>query len=382
MDAFSNIFSMNKSDAKKAGNFTFITNYFKNPSKQLEEGSDWNQNRWKEFFMGCFMSLLAVMYIGVVSANFIFFSKLPRENIPGEETIHTYFPVAADSPFFSKFFSYPVSDRDYGDYQTGTTDDIETKYGGHLRKLNIPPTGVGDSMFRRFPYNLMDYDPENTENWVKQFFYGRLSWLGRTVAATYIFWRKLIQVVLTGTNRVGNFLKILIALATVTAVVAGPMFLLSLGKQYKGFNFSGFSSIAIASIFIISITQAKYDRANSYLWGAFGPIFQFIFMLLFDIPMLTAIGGTISGFVMPLQFIFTFLLPFNAIMNHGQILDNMGEITGALGIIYTAFCVLFAQLYLNKTIFSGMILVIIPYLLLQIVKFFKWLIKSLKTKSD
>lgn len=382
MDAFSNIFSMNKGDAKKAGNFTFITNYFKNPSKQLEEGSEWNQNQWKEFFMGCFMSLFAVMYIGVVSANFIFFSKLPTENIPGEETIHTYFPVAADSPFFSKFFSYPVSDRDYGDYQTGTTDDIETKYGGHLRKLNIPPTGFGDSWFKRFPYNLMDYDPEMTGNWVKQFFYGRLSWLGRTVAATYIFWRKLIQVVLTGTNRVGNFLKILIALLTVTAVVAGPMFLLSLGKQYKGLNFTGFSPIVIASMFIISITQAKYDRANSYLWGAFGPFFQVIFMCIFDIPMLAAMGTTISGFVMPLQFIFTFLLPFNAIMNNGQILDNMGEITGALGIIYTAFCVLFAQLYLNKTIFSGMLLVIVPYLLLQIVKFFKWLIKSLKTKSN
>ena len=107
-----------------------------------------------------------------------------------------------------------------------------------------------------------------------------------------------------------------------------------------------------------------------------------IFMIIFDIPMLTAMGGTISGFAMPLQFIFTFLLPFNAIMNNGQILDNMGEITGALGIIYTAFCVLFAQIYLNKTIFSGMLLVIVPYLLLQIVKFFKWLVKSLKTKSN
>jgi len=376
MDAFSNIFSMNKGNAKKAGNFTFITNYFKDPSKQLKKGSDWNQNRWKEFFMGCFISLFAVMYIGVVCANFIFFSKLPTENIPGEETIHTYFPVAAD------IFSYPVSDRDYGDYQTGTTDDIETKYGGHLRKLNIPPTGFGDSMFMRFPYNLMDYDPEMTDNWVKQFFYGRLSWLGRTVAATYIFWRKIIQVVLTGTNSVGNFLKILIALATVTAVVAGPMFLLSLGKQYNGLNFTGFSSIVIASIFIISITQARTDRAESYLWATLGPIFQFILMIIFDIPMLTTFATTIAGFVMPLQFIFTFLLPFNAIMNHGQILDNMGEITGALGIIYTAFCVLFAQIYLNKTVFSGMILVIIPYLLLQIAKFFKWLIKSLKTKSE
>lgn len=373
---------MNTDKVNKAGNFTFITNFFKNPSKQLKEGSEWNDNQWKEFFTGCFISIFIVMYIGVVSANFIFFSKLPIGNIPGEETIHTYFPVAADSSFFSKFISYPVSDRDYGDYQTGTTDEIETKYGGNLKKLNIPPTGFDDSKYKRFPYNLMDYDPETTNNWVKQFFYGRLSWLGRTVAATYIFWRKIIQLVLTGTNKVGNFLKIILALLTMTVVVAGPNFVLTMGREYNGLNFSSFSSIVIASIFIISITQAKYDRANSYLWGAFGPIFQLLFMFMFDIPMLSVIGGAISGFVMPLQFIFTFLVPFNAIMNHGEILNNMKEITGALGILYTAFCVLFAQLYLNKTVFSGMIIVIIPYLLLQIVKFFKWLIKSLKTKDN
>ena len=121
--------------------------------------------------------------------KFYIFSKLPRENIPGEETIHTYFPIAAESSFFSKYMG-DVPDRDYGEYQTGTTDDIETKYGGHLRKLNIPPTGFSDNVFLRFPYNLMDYDPESTENWIKQFFYGRLSWIGRTIAATYIFGEK------------------------------------------------------------------------------------------------------------------------------------------------------------------------------------------------
>ena len=373
--------SFNKKKLNKVGNFEFIRNYFKNPSQQFEKGSDWDDNKWKEFFIGCFASLLVVIYIGVVAANFIFFSKLPRENIPGEETIHTYFPIAAESSFFSKYMG-DVPDRDYGEYQTGTTDDIETKYGGHLRKLNIPPTGFSDNVFLRFPYNLMDYDPETTENWIKQFFYGRLSWIGRTIAATYIFWRKMIQLVLTGSNRVGNLLKIIIAFAMIAFVMIGPQFLLTLGKKYNGINFTGFSSVVIGSIFIISLTQARFNRANSYLWAAFGPLFQIIFLLIFDLPMLGFFGSTIGGFIMPLQFIFTFLLPFNAIMNNGQILDNMNEIKGALGIIYTFFCVIFAQVYLNKTVFSGMILVIVPYLLLQIVKFFKWLIKTLKSKGD
>lgn len=383
---------MNKGDVNKVGDFTFITKYFKNSSKQLEEGSDWNKNQWKEFFLGCSMAFFSVMYIGVVCANFIFFSKLPTKNISGQETIHTYFPVAANSSFFSKFFG-AVEERDYGEYQNGTSDDIETKYGGHLRKLNIPPTGVsGGNAFMRFPYNLMNYDPEYEVSWVKQIFYGRLSWLGRTVAATYIFWRKLIQLVLTGTNSVGNFWKIFLTVVTIAFVVAGPKFVWSLGKEYTGLNFAGFSSIVMASFVIISVTQARFNTDYKYLWGAgsvggkvgngIGKIFQLIFCIIFDIPMLGAFGGTIGGFVMPLQFIFTFLLPFNAIMNTGQILNNMAEIRGALGIIYTGFCVLLAQLYLNKTVFSGMLLVIVPYLLLQIVKFFKWLIISLKTKSE
>jgi len=104
MDAFSNIFSMNKSDAKKAGNFTFITNYFKNPSKQLEEGSDWNQNRWKEFFMGCFMSLLAVMYIGVVSANFIFFLNYQEKIFQERKPFIHISPLPQIVPFFQNFF--------------------------------------------------------------------------------------------------------------------------------------------------------------------------------------------------------------------------------------------------------------------------------------
>ena len=95
--------SIDKKKLKKIGNFEFIMNYFKNPSEQFEKGSDWDDNKWKEFFIGCSASLLVVIYIGVVSANFIFFSKLPREIIPGEETIHTYFPIAAESSFFSKF---------------------------------------------------------------------------------------------------------------------------------------------------------------------------------------------------------------------------------------------------------------------------------------
>jgi len=368
-------------DINKIGNFEFIRNYFKNPSKQLEKGSDWDDNKWKEFFIGCFASLLVVIYIGVITANFIFFSKLPRENIAGEETIHTYFPIAAESSFFSKYMG-DVADRDYGEYQTGTTDDIETKYGGRLRKLNIPPTGFTDNVFLRFPYNLMDYDPETTESRIRQFLYGRLSYYGRTIAATYIFWRKMIQLVLTGSNRVGNLLKIIIAFAMISFVIFGPQFLLTLGKMYYGINFTGFSSLVIASILIISLTQRKTDPSNSYINAGLGLFFQSIFAIFFDLPMLGLFGSTIGGFIMPLQFIFTFLLPFNAIMNNGQILDNMNEIKGALGIIYTFFCVIFAQLYLNKTVFSGMILVIVPYLLIQIVNFFNWLIKTLKSKGD
>ena len=379
--------SMSRDKANKVGDFTFIVNYFKNPSKQLEEGSEWKDNKWKEFFIGCSISFLTVMYIGVISANFIFFSKLPRENKFGEETIHTYFPIAAagpdeeENPFFRKFFSYPVLDRDYGDYQNGSSDDIETKYGGHLRKLNIPPTGVGNNWYLRFPYNLMNYRPETAQGWVRQFFYGRLSWIGRSVAATYIFWRKILHLIFNGTNSVGNLFKIIITLICILFVIAGPKFVLTLGKEYSGLNFSGFSSTLIISLLIISITQARFDTKNSYLWAGIGWVLQFFFLFMFDLPAIGIVGQFIGSFFIPLQFMFTFILPFNAIMNQGQILDNMKEIRGALALIYTALCVLFAQLYLNKTVFSGMLLVILPYLLLQVVRFFKWLTNSLKTKT-
>ena len=176
-----------------------------------KEAEEFKESKWRTFFLSCGASLIFVTYIAIVCANFIFFSKLPINISNGEETIHTYFPIANESSFISKFFSRPVSDRDFGEYRYGTTENIETSSGAKLSRLSIPPVGPSyGPWYLRFPYNLIEfgeYDYENA-NFIVAYFYARLAWLGRSTAAFYIFSRKICQLIFSGVSRVGNFLKI------------------------------------------------------------------------------------------------------------------------------------------------------------------------------
>ena len=40
-----------------------------------------------------------------------------------------------------------------------------------------------------------------------------------------------------------------------------------------------------------------------------------------------------------------------------------------------------AKIYLNDNIFTGMLIVVIPYVIVQIVNFIKWMFKAINTKK-
>ena len=85
--------------------FSGIFNAFKTGSiddiddRAKKEADEFKASKWGTFFLGCGTSLIFVTYIAIVCANFIYFSKLPINISIGEETIHTFFPIANESSF-------------------------------------------------------------------------------------------------------------------------------------------------------------------------------------------------------------------------------------------------------------------------------------------
>tara|TARA_B110000483_G_scaffold68665_2_gene85769 strand:+ start:1588 stop:2940 length:1353 start_codon:yes stop_codon:yes gene_type:complete len=356
-----------------------------------EEADEFKASKWGTFFLGCGTSLIFVTYIAIVCANFIYFSKLPINISIGEETIHTFFPIANESSFISKFFSRPVSDRDFGEYRYGTAENIETSSGAKLSRLLIPPVGSSDgSWYLRFPYNLIefgDYDYENA-NFLKAHFYARLAWLGRSTAVFYIFCRKICQLIFTGVSRVGNFLKILIAISVIGFVLFGLDLytIMTKNRDDSGFIsnfrylynilFNNFSIIAMVTFIIISITQIRFDIQRNFM----GIILSILSAFTLDPIVLFIFAFGVGSYALPTQFIATFVLPFNGIVNYDKIRNIIDGIKGSLGIIYAALCLMLAKIYLNDNIFTGMLLVVILYIIVQIVNFIRWMFKSINTK--
>ena len=380
-DYFSGIFN-----AFKTGNIDDIDDIAK------EEADEFKESKWGNFFSSCGTSLIFVTYIAIVCANFIYFSKLPINISNGEETIHTYFPIASESSFISKFFSRPVSDRDFGEYRYGTTENIETSSGAKLSRLLIPPVGSSDGpWYLRFPYNLIelgDYDYENAYSFTTHF-YARLAWLGRSTAAFYIFYRKICQLIFTGVSRVGNFLKILIAISVIGVVLFGLDLYTIMTQDEKNSDliynfrylynilFTNFSIIAMVTFIIISITQIRFDIQRNFI----GIILSILSAFTLDPIALFMFAFGVGSYALPAQFIATFVLPFNGIVNYDKIRNIIDDIKGSLGIIYAALCLMLAKIYLNDNIFTGMLLVVIPYIIVQIVNFIKWMFKAINTKK-
>lgn len=380
-DYFSGIFN-----AFETGNIDDIDDIAK------KEAEEFKESKWGIFFLRCGISLIFVTYIAIVCANFIYFSKLPINISNGEETIHTYFPIANESSFISKFFSRPVSDRDFGEYRYGTTEKIETSSGAKLSRLLIPPVGSSDgTQYLRFPYNLIelgDYDYENAYSFTTNF-YARLAWLGRSTAAFYIFYRKICQLIFSGVSRVGNFLKILIAISVIGVVLFGLDLYTIMTQDEKNSDliynfrylynilFTNFSMIAMVTFIIISITQIRFDIQRNFM----GIILSILSAFTLDPIALFMFAFGVGSYALPAQFIATFVLPFNGIVNYDKIRNIIDDIKGSLGIIYAALCLMLAKIYLNDNIFTGMLLVVIPYIIVQIVNFIKWMFKAINTKN-
>jgi len=137
-------------DSNKIFNFDFYINLFKSKGKNLK-GESKKPNEWKKFFMGCGVSIIGVLIIGAVGANFIYYSRLITNDPTGdddEESLGTYFPIP-EKLNYALFVG--KNSGDFGPYETGT-DANSVKAGGvSLSKFNIPPTGK-DGNRGRWPY--------------------------------------------------------------------------------------------------------------------------------------------------------------------------------------------------------------------------------------
>ena len=363
-------------DSKKIFNFDFYINLFKSKGKNLKAGPWPKQEEWNKFFMGCGVSVIGVLIIGAVGANFIYYSRLIPNDPTGdeqekssgtydptgdgdEESLGTYFPIP-DELNYALFVG--KNSGDFGPYETGT-DANSVKAGGvSLSKFNIPPTGK-DGNRGRWPYTeevFGDYsDRPNTFFDLKK----KKMWIIRTIAATYIFWRAILQYIFKGMHYCTGGIKLLISLIILGVFIFGPGLLMSLVNSDVKIVAGGFVGIIVASFYLMSILQIRWEWVYKL-----GMVWHALFSVV-DMAILTLVGSFVA-IAMTIQFILTFVPPFGPVLfNFMGAMEAMHDIKGSLGILYGFFIFVFAKQYLNNAILSGMTMIVVGYILVQMNKF-------------
>lgn len=347
-------------DSNKIFNFDFYINLFKSKGKNLKAGPWPKQEEWNKFFMGCGVSVIGVLIIGAVGANFIYYSRLIPNDPTGdgdEESLGTYFPIPDDLNY--ALFVGKNSD-DFGPYETGTRANSVKAGGVSLSKFNIPPTGKEGG---RWPYTGEAFAEYGDQSSTFFDFPKKKMWIIRTIAATYIFWRAILQYIFKGMRECTGGIKLLISLLILGVFIFGPGLLLSLVNSDVKIVAGGFVGIIVASFYLMSILQIRWEWVSNL-----GKVLHAI-LSIFDMAILSLVGSFVA-IAMTIQFILTFVPPFGPVLfNFMGAMEAMHDIKDSLGILYGFFIFVFAKQYLNNAILSGMTMIVVGYILVQMNKF-------------
>jgi hypothetical protein len=346
-------------DSNKIFNFDFYINLFNSKGKNLK-GEAEKPNEWTKFFMGCGVSVIGVLILGAVGANFIYYSKLNTDDPTGDDTdesLGTYFPIPKD-------LNYGVfagnESTDFGPYESGT-DATDVKAGSiSLSLFNIPPTGTDSKWMGRWPYSdemFDDYsDRPNTFFDLKK----KKMWIIRTITATYIFWRAILQYIFKAMKYCPGGFKLFLSLIILGVFIFGPGFLVSLVSDNTKIASGGFIGLIVASFYLMSILQIRWE----WVYGL-GKIWHLVFSIV-DMAILSVIGSFMA-IAFTIQFILTFIPPFGPFLfNFMGAMEAMHDIKDSLGILYGFFIFGLAKQYLNNAILSGMTLIVAGYILVNI----------------
>jgi len=360
--------------------FSFYKKLLKSKGGNLEEEAE-KPNKWIKFIRGCGVSIIGVIIVGAIGANFVYFSNLDTTSITGdgdEETIGTYFPIPEG---IRGGVLVGKAKEDFGLYDNGTPGNVKPA-SISLNKFNIPPSGSDGRILGRFPYYEGAFDKYHTGT---GFLEMRKSWYIRSIAATYIFWRGILQHLFKIMQKCSPGFKLILTLMFLAVFIGGPAMLTMFITDKKQPSSSGFMEMIAFSLIAISITQIRYpdfwnDEASLF-WTGVGPIVNLLFFLFADIGILT-MCGTFTAFAMVLQFILTFIPPFGPFLfNFSGMLTAMREIKQPLGILFGFFCIVFAQLHLNKAVFTGMTITVMLYILVELNSWRKGVYKSLTSSK-
>ena len=360
---------------------SFYKKLFESKGGNLKKEAE-KPNNWIEFFKGCGVSIIGVIILGAISANFVYFSKLDRGDVAGEgdeESLGTYFPIPDNLKY--GLFAGRFSD-DFGPYIDGTRANVKPGMIS-LSKFNIPPTGSEERLLGRFPYSEEVFDDyQDTTG----FFEMRKKWYIRTMAATYIFWRAILQKVFKVMSYCSPGFKLILSLMILAVFIGGPAAITSLISDTGKPSGKGFPAMILISLLAISITQIRHimwwKNDNGLFYGGIGLLINIAYFLLGD-SLALIFCGTITSVAVMLQFIGTFMPPFGPFLfNFSGMLDAMHVLKQPLGILFGFFCLVFAQLHLNKAVFSGMTIMVMLYILVELNNFRRRMYKSLISKNN
>ena len=188
-------------------------------------------------------------------------------------------------------------------------------------------------------------------------------WIIRTIAATYIFWRAILQYIFKGMHYCTGGIKLLISLLILGVFIFGPGLLMSLVNSDVKIVAGGFVGIIVASFYLMSILQIRWEWVYKL-----GMVWHALFSVV-DMAILSLVGSFVA-IAMTIQFILTFVPPFGPVLfNFMGAMEAMHDIKDSLGILYGFFIFVFAKQYLNNAILSGMTMIVVGYILVQMNKF-------------
>ena len=369
--------------------FSFYKKLLKSKGGNLEEEAE-KDNDWTEFIKGCGVSIIGVIIVGAIGANFVYFSKLDTISTDGtsdEETIGTYFPIPNGITAgvlvgkTEKLNGEINGENTFGLYHKGNPGNV-TPASIALNKLHIPPTGSDDR--GRFPYYEAAFNDHVgvSENFnFGGFLKMRYQWYIRSIAATYIFWRGILQHLFKIMKKLSPVFKLILTLMFLAVFIGGPAMLTMLITNKKRPSSTGFIEMITFSLMAISMTQIRdatqSEDDSKFKSNGIGVFFNVIFFLLADVGML-AMCGTVTGFAMAIQFILTFIPPFGPFLfNFSGMWSAMLDIKQPLVILCVFFCIVFALLHLNIVVFIGMNIIAMLFILVGLNSWRKGVYKSL-----
>ena len=379
-----------------------MKNFSEEQINELENGADFSNNQWGKFIAGCAGCFVFVSWIGILTANFIFFSKMEEPGIDkffptgNVNSIGSLMTMLAPTRITKKDNAY-ISDL-FGSYvkkpSEGGESDNDYETIDYIRETFFL------NRFKNALYGMSESLPEylsngNIDAWVL-YLKQRQSLIGRTLIASYISSMYILRKVLEFTEyvKISPF-RFVIFLLTTCFVFMGPYFtgniLMGAAKGESQGLFKGFTNIISGLFIFICFCQAfrmkGQDEVATAPEGKAANIFRQLGMLFLDaviiFPMVAVPLSLFTGWVLTLEFLLMFIIPTAGLFyDHAKVFETMNESRIFIGGVFAFLCLGLARQFLNSSIVSGMsalfFVMVLYYILIWIRDFFK----SLKKKNQ